>query len=194
MRWRADPGVHQGAEKVFSSWFRKTSCEERYETKPADYFALTTQVIDLGYKIMFETLMPQFEKQLNLRKSQAERVPGCSRQVLSTAVMLLVVGYFGFGAYYSVIGSRSFSDGAQRMADGDLTVRFETEGADELHAAGKAFNDMAASIRSCCPVSRSMSGPCAWRPATGVFESPDIGQCQCAKRFGLHAWRPRSRK
>ena len=120
---------------------------ERFATKPADYFALTTQAIDLGYKIMFETLMPQFEKQLNLRKSEAERV--LMFQAALSCLVLLVVGYFGFGAYYSVIGTvEVFSNGAKRMADGDMTVHFSTDGVDELHAAGVDLNNMAASIRA----------------------------------------------
>mgnify|MGYP003380065359 FL=1 len=41
-----------------------------------------------------------------------------------------------------------FSTGARRLADGDLTVQFATEGHDELHAAGNDFNDMAKSFRT----------------------------------------------
>ncbi|WP_028995427.1 methyl-accepting chemotaxis protein [Azonexus hydrophilus] len=119
---------------------------ERFETKPADYFALTTQAIDLGYKIMFETLMPQFEQQLEARKAAAERVL-LFQAALATLVML-AVGYFGIGAYYSVTDTvRVFSAGAKRMADGDMTVHFASEGADELHEAGSDLNNMAASIR-----------------------------------------------
>ena len=119
---------------------------ERFTTKPADYFAMTTQVIDLGYKIMFETLIPQFESQLQARKAHAERV--LMLQAALSTLVLLLVGYFGIGAYYSVIGTvEVFSAGAKRMADGDMTVRFATDGSDELHAAGRDLNDMAASIR-----------------------------------------------
>jgi len=119
---------------------------ERFETRPGDYFALATQAIDLGYKIMFETLMPQFEQQLEARKSAAESVL-VLQTVLATLVML-VVGYFGIGTYYSVTDTvEVFSSGAKRMAGGDMTVHFSTAGADELHAAGLDLNDMAASIR-----------------------------------------------
>jgi methyl-accepting chemotaxis protein len=47
-----------------------------------------------------------------------------------------------------VLGSVSdFSQGARRMAEGDLTAEFEAEGADELHAAAKDFNAMGSAFR-----------------------------------------------
>jgi len=62
--------------------------------------------------------------------------------------VLAVVTYLGAGMYYSVIDSvGSFSRGARRLADGDLTVRFDTDGRDELHAAGGDFNAMAEAFR-----------------------------------------------
>ena len=107
---------------------------------------MTTQVIDLGYKMMFETLIPQFEKQLEERKAAAQRV--LIFQVGLSFIVMLIVGYLGIGTYYSVIGSvDNFSKGARRLAEGDMTVEFISEGADELHAAGKDFNDMAHAFR-----------------------------------------------
>ncbi|OMG51678.1 hypothetical protein BJN45_17320 [Azonexus hydrophilus] len=135
----------EASQKVFKL-VQEDILNERFETKPADYFAMTTQVIDLGYKIMYETLIPQFEKQLQARQSHAENML-IFQAALSTLVMLLVA-YFGIGTYYSVIGTVDiFSAGAKRMAGGDMTVHFSTEGADELHAAGLDLNNMAASIR-----------------------------------------------
>jgi methyl-accepting chemotaxis protein len=134
------------SEKVFKL-VREEILEERFQISAADYFALTTQVIDLGYRIMYDTLIPQFEKQLEKRKADAQRVL-LLQGVLATLVTLLVA-YFGIGTYYSVIGTvEVFSAGARRMADGDMTVHFATAGSDELHAAGRDLNDMAASIRA----------------------------------------------
>ena len=136
----------QESEKIFKL-VHEDIMLEKFETKPADYFAMTTGVIDLGYKMMFETLMPQFEKQLNFRKTQAEYI--LLFQAALSCLVLLVVGYFGFGAYYSVIGTvETFSSGAKRMADGDMTTQFSTAGVDELHAAGEGLNNMAASVRA----------------------------------------------
>jgi len=132
-------------EKVFQL-VRDDILGERFATPPAEYFAMTTQVIDLGYRIMFDTLIPQFEKQLDGRKALAQRAL-LLQAALSTAVMLLVA-YFGIGTYYSVVGTvEVFSAGAKRMATGDMTVSFVAEGKDELHLAGRDLNDMAASIR-----------------------------------------------
>ena len=52
---------------------------------------------------MFDTLIPQFEKQLDGRKALAQRAL-LLQAALSTAVMLLVA-YFGIGTYYSVVGT-----------------------------------------------------------------------------------------
>ena len=135
----------EGAEKIFAL-VREDILAEQFVTAPQDYFAVTTQIIDLGYKMMFETLIPQFEAQLQARINAAERVL-IFDLALSVFVMLLV-GYLGGGAYYSVIGSvDDFSKGARRLADGDLTVEFHTQGVDELHSAGRDFNTMAQAFR-----------------------------------------------
>ncbi len=133
-----------GAEKIFTL-VREDILGERFATPAQDYFAQTTQVIDLGYKIMFETLLPQFEKQLEVRREAAWRSLGFNLGI--SVLIMAVVGYLGIGAYYSVIASVDvFSRGAQRLAGGDLTVEFHTAGNDELHAAGRAFNEMAMAL------------------------------------------------
>ena len=97
--------------------------------------------------MMYDTLIPQFEQQLQKRKSQAEQM--LYFQMGLSIAIVLVVGYLGIGTYYSVINSvHNFSEGARRLADGDLTVQFDNHGADELHAAGKDFNDMATAFRA----------------------------------------------
>ncbi|MCL2523979.1 MAG: methyl-accepting chemotaxis protein [Betaproteobacteria bacterium] len=134
-----------GAEKIFTL-VRDDILGERFATPSQEYFALTTQVIDLGYKMMFETLIPQFEQQLLARKVHAERV--LAFDIGLSVLVMALVAYFGIGTYYSVIASVDvFSRGAHRLADGDLSAEFHTEGDDELHAAGRAFNEMAAALR-----------------------------------------------
>ncbi len=134
------------SEKVFKL-VREDILDEHFQTSAADYFTMTTQVIDLGYRIMYDTLIPQFEQQLEKRKADAEHI--LLLQGLLATLVTLLVAYFGIGAYYSVIDTvEIFSAGARRMADGDMTVHFATAGNDELHAAGSDLNDMAASIRA----------------------------------------------
>ncbi|AXS80221.1 methyl-accepting chemotaxis protein [Dechloromonas sp. HYN0024] len=135
-----------GAEKIFAL-VREDILSEKYATAPQDYFAMVTQVIDLGYKVMYDTLMPQFERQLQERLSQSQKV--LAFEVGLAVCIGLLVAYLGMGTYFSVINSvGDFSRGASRLADGDLTAKFDTDGVDELHAAGKDFNGMAAAFRS----------------------------------------------
>jgi methyl-accepting chemotaxis protein len=135
----------EGAEKIFTL-VRNDILGEKFETLPQDYFAMLTQEIDLGYKVMFDTLIPQFEQQLQARVDHARKA--LMLEIGLAILVALVVGYLGFGTYYSVMNTvQDFSSGARRLADGDLTAEFDTNGADELHAAGKDFNGMAAAFR-----------------------------------------------
>jgi len=136
----------EGAEKIFAL-VRNDILGEQFETAPQAYFAQTTAIIDLGYKVMFETLIPQFEQQLQQRKAEAQQV--LLFDVALSVLVMLLVAYLGVGTYYSVIDSvELFSTGARRLANGDLTAHFLSKGRDELHAAGKDFNDMAEALRS----------------------------------------------
>ena len=134
-----------GVEKIFAL-VQEDIIGEKFVTAPQDYFALTTQVIDVGYKVMFDTLIPQFEKQLQDRKASAQRT--LMFNVGLAALVMVLVGYLAVGTYYSVVESVAvFSGGAKRLAEGDFTAQFVVDGQDELHAAGKDFNNMAASVR-----------------------------------------------
>nr|MBP8193828.1 methyl-accepting chemotaxis protein [Azonexus sp.] len=136
----------EGSEKLFTL-VREDILGEKFTTDPQAYFNQATELIDLGYKVMYDTLIPQFEQQLQKRKSHAEQM--LYFQMGLSIAIVLVVGYLGIGTYYSVINSvHNFSEGARRLADGDLTVQFDNHGADELHAAGKDFNDMATAFRA----------------------------------------------
>ena len=134
-----------GVEQVFNL-VNDDILGEKFATPPQDYFAMTTQIIDLGYKMMFETLLPELEQQLLARKAASQQM--LSFDLGLSLFLVFVVGYLGVGSYYSVISSvQTFSSGARRLADGDLTAEFTTPGSDELHAAGRDFNDMAAAFR-----------------------------------------------
>jgi methyl-accepting chemotaxis protein len=76
---------------------------------------MTTEIIDLGYRMMFDVLIPQFEQQLQKREAAAQRELTLDL-VLSAGVVLLVL-YLGIGFYYSVMDSVDhFSRGARRPA------------------------------------------------------------------------------
>ncbi len=132
-------------DKVFAL-VREDILAERFQTPPQDYFNLTTALIDKGYKVMFDTLIPQFERQLQGRAEEAKR--DRLLYIAVAVVVLLVTAYLAMGMYYSVLNSiEVFSRGARHLAEGDLTARFDLDGADELHAAADHFNDMAAAFR-----------------------------------------------
>jgi methyl-accepting chemotaxis protein len=142
----ANQTFSNGVEQIFTL-LKTDILSGVFSTPPQDYFALTTQVIDQGYKVMFETLIPQFETQLNLRKTAALNMLWF--QLGLFVLVASVVLYLSVGTYYSVMGNVSvYSNGARRLAAGDLTVEFISQGADELHAAGKDFNNMAATFRN----------------------------------------------
>ena len=120
---------------------------ERFETQPKAYFALTTKVIDDGYKMMYETLIPHLEAQLNIRLEKI-RTAMLVNIGGGLFVFLLVCYLFG-GTYHSVIGGvQVLLKGARSLAQGDLTTRFKTRGNDELQIAGQNFDNMAASIQN----------------------------------------------
>lgn len=128
------------AEQVFAL-IRNDLLGERFETTPGAYFAQTTELIDMGYRMMFDTLMPSFERQLEMRKSAAKQTLLFASSV--SVVLLSLSLYLSMGAYFSVVSSvRVFQSGAEKIAQGDLSVRFDTPGSDELHDAGQNFNAM----------------------------------------------------
>jgi methyl-accepting chemotaxis protein len=112
------------AEKIFAL-VRDDILGEKFVTNPQDYFAITTQEIDLGYKVMFDTLIPQFEQQLQGRVDKARKV--LMLEIGLAILIAVLVAYLGLGTYYSVMNSvDDFSSGARRLADGDLTAEFDT--------------------------------------------------------------------
>jgi methyl-accepting chemotaxis protein len=134
-----------GVEKIFAL-VNEDIIGEKFTTPPQEYFVLTSQVIDIGYKAMFDTLIPQFEKQLQDRKATAQRT--LMLNVGLAVFVMLLVGYLAVGTYYSVVeGVGVFSQGAKRLAAGDFTAEFVVKGRDELHDAGIDFNNMAIAVR-----------------------------------------------
>ncbi len=153
---RLEPGLAaavDGPTKAFSSGvhgvFKLIESDlftEQFVTSPKDYFALTTQVIDTGYKLMFDTFIPTFEQRLQARMDETRKLL-LAVTLFAFAVTLLVF-YLAFGMYYSVINSVSaLSETAHRLAGGDLTASFRLHGHDELQLAGHDFDVMAGAFR-----------------------------------------------
>ncbi|HRE18188.1 MAG TPA: methyl-accepting chemotaxis protein, partial [Rhodocyclaceae bacterium] len=119
---------------------------ERFATAPQAYFDQGTAVIDRGYRMMFDLLVPQFEQQLRVRAAEAKQT--LVIDIVVTLLVVFLIVYFAVGMYLSVIHSvHVYAAGANRLAAGDFTARFESAGKDELHEAAGHFNHMADSLR-----------------------------------------------
>lgn len=119
---------------------------EKFSVPSQDYFDQATTVIDKGYKLEAEVLVPQFESLLSERIAGAQRLLAIYFAMALLVLLLLV--YLAVGAYYSVMGSvNAYVEGAKRLSEGDLTVRFAAEGRDELHDAAEHFDGVALSFQ-----------------------------------------------
>lgn len=163
-------------EKLFSL-VREDILGERFQTPSQDYFNQTTAIIDRGYQTMYEVLLPSFEEQLQARIRDAQ-----AKLVTSLCLVLgvmAIVGYLSAGTYFSVMNSVDvFSRGAKRLAQGDLTARFDLDGKDELHTAAENFNGMAAAFREL--IGRIQSGVNQLRTAAGDLATSSQQICTSA--------------
>jgi methyl-accepting chemotaxis protein len=117
-----------------------------YATRPADYFALTTDSLESGYRAVFESLFPTLEELLERRIASAQRDLYAS--IAISALALLIYGYVSIGLYYATIGSiEHLADKARTIATGDLGVRVDLGTRDELTRVADSLNDLVAGFR-----------------------------------------------
>lgn len=116
-----------------------------FSTAPSDYFARMTQLIDLGYKETYDTLLPALKSLLETRAEHARRQ---LLLVLGYAVAILaVIGYVSVGAYFSTIDNvKALAAGARSIGSGDLTVRINLHTKDEHQWVADSFNDIASAF------------------------------------------------
>jgi methyl-accepting chemotaxis protein len=144
----------EGANKEFDkalddavALVKKDILGASYETESQAYFNLTTKVIDQGYKVMFDILVPTLDKAVRVRIKAAEGQLYLT--IAITVAVTLAFAYFAIGAYLSMIaGVRALGDGAEKLAGGDLTGRVHCIAEDELEDVAKHFNHMAQSMQS----------------------------------------------
>ena len=116
-----------------------------FATAPPAYFKMTTDTIDIGYKQLFETLIPVLEKELDTRLGRLQRdlVPNLAASLL----ILALTGYLAVGSYYAVVGGvKHLAREVETIAKGDLTVRVKMESRDELQEVGDCLNNMADAV------------------------------------------------
>lgn len=117
-----------------------------YATRPADYFALTTDSLESGYRAMFENLLPTLEQLLERRITSAQR--DLNLNIVFSALALLIYGYVSIGLYYATIGSiEQLADKARTIATGDLSVRVDLGTRDELTRVAESLNQLVAGFR-----------------------------------------------
>lgn len=118
------------------------------------YFALGTEVIEVGYGQMNEVLLPTLDELLRERIDEHESILHFNIAVL--VIVLAAIAYLFVGAYFSIIGSvRRLSEGSRRFASGDLTTHIELAARDELLLVAGSFNEMATGI---CRLIASIQG------------------------------------
>ena len=117
----------------------------KFVVSPTGFFDRFTLAIDIGYRELFDTLLPTLNQQLEARIFSLQI--HMYLQIGVAAIFLMLLAYVSFGAYYSVIESvRRLSVGAATIAGGNLAARIHLEGRDELALVGDGFNAMAAAL------------------------------------------------
>ncbi|CAG0954132.1 hypothetical protein ARNL5_00357, partial [Anaerolineae bacterium] len=116
-----------------------------FATAPPAYFKLTTEVIDIGYKQLYEVLLPALEKELETRVDSLQR--NLAMNLAVSLLVLLVTGYLAMGSYYAVVdGVKQLAQEVETIARGDLTVRVHLNSKDELQEVGESLNRMAEAV------------------------------------------------
>ncbi|MCW5595230.1 MAG: HAMP domain-containing protein [Rhodocyclaceae bacterium] len=119
----------------------------RLSTPAGDFYGKASGVIDAAFDELDRTLLPTLSKLIEARivKLDAQLYLSLGLAVL---IVLLVV-YLTAGMYLSIVGSVArLAQGAQRIADGDLTARVALETRDEMAQIGNGFNSMAEALNS----------------------------------------------
>ena len=116
-----------------------------FGTPAKEYFDKSTAVIDKGYQILNDQVSKLAIAELE------NRIARIQRQMLLDAVIIAgfyaVLAYLAVGAFLAIVGSVSRLENASRkMADGDLSVRLDSELRDEMRTVETSFNAMAESF------------------------------------------------
>ncbi len=109
---------------------------------PQTFFDKCTQTIDIGYRELYDTLLPTLESLIQARIAHLQTQLGL--EVGLAALCVLILFYLGVGVYLVVVNTvNSLSKGATAMAQGDLTVNISLASDDELSQVADSFNTMA---------------------------------------------------
>lgn len=115
------------------------------DVEPADLFAEGTAAIKATYKLYDHTI-PVLAALLEDRVEE-KRI---HRNILLVAIFLVILlaAYLFAGFYFAVVGTiRSLDQSMNAIAKGDLTIKAESVGRDELSSVADAINRMCTGLR-----------------------------------------------
>ena len=109
-----------------------------------EIFSSSTRAIDGVFKL-YDEILPNLDGLFAQRMRSSEQIRYWS--ILSVVLVIAVLSYLFVSFYQGVMQSIShISEGSQRMAAGDLTVRFRLDAQDEMQNIAKSFNEMSDSF------------------------------------------------
>ncbi len=143
----ATPGVIADAARRVTGVIEADIFTGRFSDDPGEFFKIASLAIDESYQQIYETLLPMTGKLLGARIARAENMLHAAIGI--ALALLLVVGYFSAGIYYSIIGNvRKLARSARAFAEGALDERVRLDSRDEIGQIGESFNEMAESFNA----------------------------------------------
>lgn len=119
---------------------------DKFSSSPQAYFSSTTKVIDTGYAMMSDILIPSLEKAIKARIERTVRSQYLAFSV--TILVTLIFSYLAVATYLAMMASvEALGEGANALAAGDLMQRVKLASSDELNDVAKNFNKMAENMQ-----------------------------------------------
>jgi methyl-accepting chemotaxis protein len=111
-----------------------------------DYFKAGTEVISMNLKL-YDIVMPALDELLLTRIGQAKL--NAVKNIMSMLLILLATAYIYCGFYHSIMQTiNGMVASINKIADGDLTTRFQEDTEDELNLIQKSMNHMIEKIQN----------------------------------------------
>ncbi|MBS0356489.1 MAG: HAMP domain-containing protein [Proteobacteria bacterium] len=166
--------------KALTDVVRRDILAGRYETPAADWVQRTTATIDALYGHVFTQFLPELEGLLAARESHLLQTFAITVAVASGVSLLII---YLLAAVSSAIGGAvaSLATSAERVADGDLTVKVDLVCRDELQRVAQAFNRMSGSIATLLRGARQTADDLSTAADRLVVASGEVAQSSCGQ-------------
>ncbi|MBI2308219.1 MAG: methyl-accepting chemotaxis protein [Rhodocyclales bacterium] len=142
---KASAGELGAAMRDLGGVVRDDILSERFATPSQQYYQRATQAIDAGYRQLYDAMLPTLGR---LVQERIDRLNANLRlNVAVIAIVLLLTIYLAAGMYFAIVENVGLlSEGAGRIAAGDLTARIRITARDELLRVADSFNRMAEAV------------------------------------------------